>query len=621
MGAIYDFVAPYKTSHSGFALIGDGTAANTDAGTWRDYRETVVATAPSFQPAAGTYSSAQGVSISSVKSGAVMHYTLDGSTPTALSPVYNAPLTIGTSSTIKAIAMVAGQTTSPVATATYQINLPQLTAPVFTVPSPYSGVATNVGIISSAAGSQLLYCQDVSNTCTPSVPYISPIRFATSGYLRALSAQSGYAASNIAVWQGSWTAVQITTTSCPEGTQYKPYPGCTITVSGGLPPYVFGWSTASDSSLVEGLQLNALTGVITGTVSGQGVYSVPFTVTDGTNTTVTKNVTMPIRGDNTTEGCSLFPADSIWHLNLSGLPVDTSAAGPISSYYVNSSLHLVFGPNISDGGIPFLRVPYNQPNVPISTNVYQSYFTSAPFPQYAPIEGTLNAGNDSDRHVAVVQTAGGGNHCKLWEMWQGTPTGTGWTASSNAYWDLESYDMLPQDVGSTDAAGLPVTPLLWNYDEVAGGCAQGAECGVVKHPARLTLNHTLNYHVWPATAQSGNGYCLGGYQDSNRLISQSNPPYYCSGGSPMGEMYRMKSSSATPSACVGHPQAQVLVTALRNYGVIITDNGITGGVVATADSRWNADDLACLTAIKLSDFEPVNVSGKMIDINSSKVRP
>lgn len=624
MRALSDFINTYQARRSGFGLIGDGYAANTDAGTWRDYREAVVATAPTFSPAAGSYSSAQTVSMISSTAGAVIHFTLDGSTPTALSPVYTGAMKVVASTTVKAIAMVAGQTTSAVATSVYQINLPVLSAPIFTVPSPFAGVATNVGILSTAAGSQVLYCIDTSNTCTPGTPYVSPIRFATTGYIRALATLSGYAPSAIAVWKGTWSAAQIVTSSCPEGTQYKVYAGCTITVSGGLPPYIFGWSTSGDNGnngLVEGLKLNPVTGAITGTVYGQGVYSVPFTVTDGTNSTVTKVVTMPMRADNTTAGCSLFPADSIWHLNVSSLPVDNSPAAPILPDYLNSSLHLVFGKNLSDGGIPFLKVPYNQPNVPVSTTVYQSYFTSAPFPSYAPVESTQNAGPDADRHVAVVQAAGGGNHCKLWELWQGAPTSTGWTASSNAYWDLESYDMLPQDNGSTDAAGLPITPLLWNYDEVAGTCGPGAECGVVKHPARLTLNHTLHYHVWPATAQSGLGYCTGGYKDDNRLLSQSNPPTFCSGSSPMGEIYRMKKTTAAPAACVGHPQAQVLITALRNYGFMITDNGITGGIVATADSRWNDDDLACLTAIKLSDFEPVNVSGKMIDVNSSQVRP
>ena len=200
-------------------------------------------------------------------------------------------------------------------------------------------------------------------------------------------------------------------------------------------------------------------------------------------------------------------------MNVANLPVDTSPAGPIAPVYQPTPLHLVFGADLDDGGIPFLRVPYNQPNVAIATTMYQSYFTSGPFPSYAPVEKTQNDVY-GDRHVSIIQTAGGGNHCKLWEMFQGVPQSDGsWSDSSNAYWDLESYSMLPQDTGSSDAAGLPIAPLLYNYDEVAGSCAAGAECGEVKHAGRLTLNHTLSYHVWPATAQSGLGVCTGGYHD------------------------------------------------------------------------------------------------------------
>ena len=621
MRAITDVMGVYQKARSGFGLLGDGDAVNSDAGTWRDYREVVVATAPSFSPEAGAYSSAQNIVLSSPATGAVLRYTTDGSTPTAISPVYTGPMKISASTTMKAISMVAGQSPSPVATAVYQISLPPVATPTFTIPSPYSGIATQVGILNNASGAQLLYCLDTTNTCTPSVPYFAPINFASSIYIRAQALLAGYTPSAIASWQGTWSTVQITTASCPEGTQYKAYAGCTLTASGGLPPYIYNWSKTSGNGLVEGLNLDPLTGRITGTVYGQGVYSVPFTVTDGTNTTVTKVVTMPMRGDNTLGGCSLFPADSIWHLNVANLPVDTSPAAPIYSAYLNATLHLVFGPNLWDGGIPFMRVPWNQQYVPVSTTLFQSYFTSGPFPSYATVEGTQNSGADADRHVSIIQTAGGGNHCKLWEMFQGSPTNNGWTDSSNAYWDLESYDMLPQDNGSTDAAGLPIAPLLWNYDEVAGGCAKGAECGVVKHAGRLTLNHTMNYHVWPATAQSGLGYCTGGFQNYDKLLSQTDPPTFCSGSGVMGEIYRLKSTATTPAACMGHPQAQVLVTAMRNYGLMLVDNGYTGGVVATPDTRWDTDDLACLTAIKLSDFEPVNVSSKMIDLNSSKVRP
>lgn len=612
---------PLPASHPGIALLGDGSPADTNMSAWRDYRPIVTAAAPTLSPAAGTYNTVQTVAMNSSSANAVIHYTTDGSTPTALSPTYKAPVTVAASSMLRALAMVSGQATSPITTAAYQLNLPAASAPVFTVPSPYAGLSTSVGIVNTAGAGQVQYCVDTTNTCTPSTTYSSPLSFGTTEYIRARTVVLGYATSSISSWQGTWSTVHLTTTTCPTGTQYTAYVGCILTAAGGLPPYTYSWSTSNGDALTEGLTLNPQTGAITGTVYGQGNYWIYFTVTDGTNTTVSQIVGLPMKADNTLGGCSLFPADSIWHLNVANLPVDSSPAAPIPPVYQAANVHLVFGPNVDDGGIPFLRVPYNQTNVPVTTLEYQSYFTSAPIPSYAPVEGTQNA-LYGDRHVSILQTGGNGNHCKLWEMYHSIANGSnGWEEGSNAYWDLESYDMLPQDNGSTDAAGLPIAPLLYNYDEVAGNCAAGAECGVVKHAGRLTLNHTLSYHVWPATAQSGLGGCTGGYQDYNRLLSQSNPPTACSGSGAMGEIQRLKSTFATPAACVGHPQALVVITAMRNYGLMITDNGYTGGVVATADARWNSDDLSCLTAIPLSAFEPVNVSSKMIDINSSQVKP
>ncbi len=618
--AVADYL-PLPVSHPGIGLVSDGTPANTDMSAWRDYRPAVIATAPSVSPAAGTYNTVQSVSMSSPAAAAVIHYTTDGSTPTALSPVYAKAVAVGSSLTLRALAMVPGQTVSPITTAAYQLNLPAASAPTFTVPSPYAGLATSVGIVNTANAGQVQYCVDTTNTCTPSTLYSSPLSFASTEFIRARAVVTGYAASTISSWQGTWSTVHLTTTTCPTGTQYTAYAGCTLTAAGGLPPYTYSWSKTNGDALTEGLTLNPLTGAITGTVYGQGNYWIYFTVTDGTNTTVSQIIGLPMNANNTLGGCSLFPADSIWHLNVANLPVDTSPAGPIPPVYQPVSLHLVFGPNVDDGGIPFLRVPYTQANVPVATTQYQSYFTSGPIPSYAPVEATQNAVY-GDRHVSILQTGGNGSHCQLWELYQGISNGSsGWTDSSNAYWDLDSYAMLPQDNGSTDAAGLPIAPLLYNYDEVAGSCAAGAECGVVKHAGRLTLNHTLNYHVWPATAQSGLGACTGGYEDGNRLLSQSNPPTSCSGSGVMGEIHRLKSTTAIPAACTGHPQALVLITAMRNYGLIVTDNGTTGGIVATADARWNSDDLSCLTSFKLSDFEPVNVSSKMIDLNSSQVRP
>jgi hypothetical protein len=64
------------------------------------------------------------------------------------------------------------------------------------------------------------------------------------------------------------------------------------------------------------------------------------------------------------------------------------------------------------------------------------------------------------------------------------------------------------------------------------------------------------------------------------------------------------------------PQAAIIITALRNYGIILADNGQTGGLIGTPDARWNNSDLGCLESLILSDFEPVNVSSIMVNSGS-----
>ena len=81
---------------------------------------TTVAT-PTFTPAAGTFASAQTVSISDSTSGASIFYTLDGSTPSASSTPYTGPITVSSTETISAIATSPTLPASSVAAATYTI--------------------------------------------------------------------------------------------------------------------------------------------------------------------------------------------------------------------------------------------------------------------------------------------------------------------------------------------------------------------------------------------------------------------------------------------------------------------------------------------------------------------
>ncbi len=85
---------------------------------------TIAAATPVFSPAAGTFTSAQTVTITDTTAGATIYYTIDGSTPTTASTKYTSAVTVSSTETIKAIAVASGYSNSTVASATYTIVPP-----------------------------------------------------------------------------------------------------------------------------------------------------------------------------------------------------------------------------------------------------------------------------------------------------------------------------------------------------------------------------------------------------------------------------------------------------------------------------------------------------------------
>jgi len=373
------------------------------------------------------------------------------------------------------------------------------------------------------------------------------------------------------------------------------------------------------------MSLDAATGSISSAlIGGQGTYTPEFIVTDSESNQATRDIAIAVNGNNAFLA-TVFPASSIFHHRVdaatSGLPVDTSPAAPMYSGYLSATVKPFFGNNSNapfPNGIPAIEVPYNQVDVRVTTTVYQSYFTSGPIPANAPVEGTSNS--NGDRHVLVYLEAGGGNNPALYEMWQGIYEDGPWTDSSNALWpDVTTNNLTPQGNGTSDAAGLPVGPLLANADEVIGSGTPSAPSGTIQHPIRFTLNHMVNYWVWPATETAGVGSCTatgGGTIPTESEISQSSPPASCTMSGPAGEIYRLKASVANPACAAASPQASIIITAFRNYGIILADNGDSGGLIGTPDARWNDSDLSCLTSLTLGDFEPVNVSSLMVSNDS-----
>lgn len=80
------------------------------------------AATPSFSPAAGSYSTAQSVTITDATPGATIYYTTNGTQPTTSSAVYTAPISVPTSETLEAMATASGYTQSPTNSATYTIG-------------------------------------------------------------------------------------------------------------------------------------------------------------------------------------------------------------------------------------------------------------------------------------------------------------------------------------------------------------------------------------------------------------------------------------------------------------------------------------------------------------------
>jgi hypothetical protein len=488
------------------------------------------------------------------------------------------------------------------------------------------GSSTTLSWVSSGAANLSVTPGTFTSTNASGSVSVSPA--STTTYTLSAANSSGSISASATVTVAAVSAggpLGITTTSCPGGTQGAAYAGCTISATGGTLPYTFSFNTTTSyPPLPEGLSLNSATGQISSSwIGAEGTYAPLFIVTDATHTQATQQISFAINGSNAFLA-DIFPSSSIFHHRVdaatTALPVDTSPAAAIASSDASSVVAPYFGH--ADGsfpsGIPVIQVPATQANVSVATTEFQSYFTSGPIPPNAPVEGTSQS--TGDRHVLVYRAGAGATTPALYEMWQGIYEGGPWSDSSNALWpDVSTNALTPQGMGTSDAAGLPVAPLLANADEVIGNGTPSAPSGAVTHPIRFTVNRMLNYWVWPATATAGSGTCTasrGGPITAGTLISQSSPPASCTQTEPAGEIYRLKASVADPSCASTSPQATIIIAGLRNYGIILADNGGSGGLIGTPDARWNDDDLRCLRSLTLADFEPVNVSGLMVSADS-----
>lgn len=395
------------------------------------------------------------------------------------------------------------------------------------------------------------------------------------------------------------TPLSITTTSLSAGTAGGAY-SATITAAGGTTPYTF-----SATGMPSGLSISAA-GSISGTPaqSSVGTSSVSISVNDSSQPpqTATAKLNITINPATSTSACggmltgnnaSLngfvpFPNTSAWNTDISSAPLDpnnsaiTSAAG-FAGLHLHHDFSSVAGGNY---GIPYVVVDSSvTPLVSISVVDYasESDVALAPFPITAPIEGSpadCTGWPDTyvgDSHVLVLDR----NTCVLYETFNTHRCSGAWSSSSETIWDMQNSEQRPWGWTSADAAGLPIFPGLVRYDEVAAGA--------INHAIRFTMQQTKNdanggYFVEPASHAAGTVYGVSNV---------------------MGMRIRLKASFDISGYS---PANQVILTAMKKYGMILADNGGYFYFQGVPDPRWDDNDLVLLDSIQSSNFEVVQMT-------------
>ncbi|MGD0777611.1 MAG: DUF2341 domain-containing protein, partial [Candidatus Solibacter sp.] len=158
-----------------------------------------IVSAPTFSPAGGTYTSAQPVTITSLTTGASIRYSIDGSTPTETTgTVYSGAVQIAATTTLNAIAYLAGMTDSAVSTAVYTINLPQVSAPTFNPPGGIFTSAQSVTIATTTGGASIRYTTDgTTPTSSTGNLYSGQVTVSSSSTLKAIAYAPGMTDSSV----------------------------------------------------------------------------------------------------------------------------------------------------------------------------------------------------------------------------------------------------------------------------------------------------------------------------------------------------------------------------------------------------------------------------------------
>jgi hypothetical protein len=272
-------------------------------------------------------------------------------------------------------------------------------------------------------------------------------------------------------------------------------------------------------------------------------------------------------------GCEIFPETNVWNQRVDRLPLKQNSRTIVRSIGADLHLHADFGSGLLNGGPIGIPVTVVASSTPLSSVDFEYAGESDagpyPIPDDVAIEGGPDA--DGDRHAIIVDR----DSCRLYELFALYPSP--WSAGSGAIWNLASNSLRPRGWTSADAAGLPILPGLARYDEVAAGS--------IAHALRFTVRRSRRAYVYPAR------------HFASSRTSRSLPP--------MGLRVRLRRHFPVKTY---PPQAQIVLRALKRYGMIVADNGSSWYVSGAPDPGWDNEDLHTLHSVRGSDFRVVDTS-------------
>jgi hypothetical protein len=282
-------------------------------------------------------------------------------------------------------------------------------------------------------------------------------------------------------------------------------------------------------------------------------------------------------------GNQLFPADSPWNRRINDAPLADNSAALINSIGASAKMHPDFG-TVWEGaniGIPYNVVSGTQAKLPVVVDGWpgESDLLDVPIPPNAVIEGDPlpSSQNTGDRHLLVYDK----DNNVVYELFYArrpSETSDGkWHASSEAVWNMNVNSFRTPGDTSADAAGLPILPGLVRPDEVL-------DQGVINHALRFTVPRSRDEYVFPASHDAGS----------------ANVAY-----PRMGERFRLKQSFDISGFSAPN---RVILQALKDYGMIVADNGSSWYLSGSPSSRWDDDVLGELKSIAGSNFEAVDLT-------------